>query len=55
MMGFGEGGEKGPFLKRAFSPPQVTPFIGNSALNFENRSIQELDQGGVDAPDIVGN
>ena len=29
MMGFGEEGEKGPFLKRAFSPPQVTTFIGN--------------------------
>lgn len=25
------GGEKGPFLKRAFSPPQVTTFIGNRA------------------------
>jgi hypothetical protein len=37
MMGVGEGGEKGPFLKRAFSPPQVTTFIGNRAF-FNNHS-----------------
>ena len=37
MMGFGEEGEKGPFLKWAFSPPQVTTFIGNSAFLLEKK------------------
>ena len=34
------GGEKAPFLKRVFSPPQVPTFIGNRAK--EKRASRDI-------------